>query len=279
MTDMAILVTGKGSQIFTFAQTSEFQKAVEKQYNGPTIVVVDFHNVLDTVPPKTAVHPDMVCLSYVKRSSHFMRQKTTRDMLTRIQTKQIHFGVIVFERGKDNDVYNFSSIGSKSWFCEMVNAKTFIDDSLDHAASVSNQCKNTNTILIRKGPITKKELQITTLCNIVESITVYPSLQHCFSAVEEKRDDGFNKHEKRFKRFCESNAVLSKAGFRVESYYPCSEQWRSLGHSIQILPMQPSNYLYLESNESQRIVGAWCFRDMRELQAIVKQAMNTIKHD
>jgi len=277
MKDIAILVTEEGSQTFTDGST--FQKALaearaNEQLNRP--IVVDFHNVLDTVPSTTVVSPGIVCLSFVKRTSHYMRQKTTRDILARIKTKQIRYGVIVFERGKGNDVYTCSSIGSKAWFCQLVNAKIFIDDSLDHVASVSNHCKKTNTILIRQGHITKKESQIAALCNIVESITVHSSLQHCFSAVGEKRDDRFNKHEKRFKRFCENNVVLSKAGFRVESYYPCSEQWRSHTHGIQILPMFDSNYLYLESNESQ-LVGGWCFKDMRELQAIVKDVMDTIK--
>lgn len=277
--DTATLVTEEWSKTFTDGPT--FQKALAKaraNENGP-IVVVDFHKVLDTVPSTTFVSPGIVvCLSFVQRTSHYMRQKTTREILARIQTKQIQYGVIVFERGKGNDVYTCSSIGSKAWFCQLVNAKIFIDDSLDHVASVSNHCKKTNTILIRQGHITKKESQIAALCNIVESITVHSSLQHCFSTVGEKRDDRydrFNKYEKRFKRFCENNVVLVKAGFWVESYYPCSEQWRSHTHGIQILPMIDINYLYL-SNEGQLVRG-WCFKDMRELQAIVKDVILALK--
>ena len=272
--DMAILVTSKGAKTFTTFQLEKFREEVAKYPTRPTIV--DFHNVLDRVPPTTLLCSGMVCLSFVKRTSHYMREKTTREIQARIGTKQLQYGVIVFERGKEEEKYNFMKCGSKAWFCKLVKATTFVDDSLDHAASVRHHCQGINTILVREGNITKKESKIPGLSNIVETISVQPSLQHCFLALGEKRDDGFNKHEKRFKRFCENNTALLKAGFRVTSHYPCSEEWESQTHIMKILPMQPINHLYVEDS-NRRIVGAWSFQNMRDLQDVVKDAINNLK--
>ena len=272
--DMAILVTSKGAKTFTTLQIHDFLKEVAEYPTRPTIV--DYHHVLDTVSTTTILHSNMVCLSFVKRTSHYMRQKTSREIQARISTKQLQYGVIVFERGKkEEEKYNFTMCGSKAWFCKLVKAKTFVDDSLDHLASVRQGCQGIDTILVRDGGITKKESKIPGLSNIVETISVQPSLQHCFLTLGEKREDGFNKHEKRFKRFCESNAVLVKAGFRVSSHYPCSEEWKSQNYVMKILPMKPMNHLYVEDN-NRCIVGAWSFQNMRELQDVVKEAINNL---
>lgn len=106
----------------------------------PAVLRLDLHNTLDTVDPDVNIFPSSCCISFVGRLSQ-RRLQARLDIQERIDTGQIKYGVLVFMRGKRDQV--FLEDGSKAWFNRVVPteeglAPLFIDDSLDHIMSVQH---------------------------------------------------------------------------------------------------------------------------------------------
>ena len=98
-------------------------------------VVLDLHGVLDTVNSDTIlpINKSRSCCSYVGRNSA-IRKEAALVIKERIDNGQIDFGVLVFKRHEEirND------IGTKTWYCLLVGAELFCDDSFDHVNYVKS---------------------------------------------------------------------------------------------------------------------------------------------
>ncbi len=142
--------------------TTKDTKNLLKKYNllqkNYINLVFDLHNVLDLLPQDYKINrkpnTKIICCSYVGRKSN-LREKATSEIIKRIKTKQIDWGVLVFKRGKkhkNEDPFTYHNPGSKAWFCNLVKASYFYDDSIDHIKSVKS--------LFDKNNLTIKTIQI-----------------------------------------------------------------------------------------------------------------------
>jgi len=107
---------------------------------------LDLHKTLDTISCNTKLTSNSVCcVSYVGALT-VTRSEARQDILSRVASGQIRFGVLVFKRGSHRDpeaANNFTEPGSKAWFNKILNAdddanKLFVDDSDDHVNSVGS---------------------------------------------------------------------------------------------------------------------------------------------
>jgi len=110
--------------------------------------VLDLHNVLDLLDHKHKIkrseNNKIICCSYVGKYSK-MRTFARSEVISRINSKQIDWGVLVFKRGRDSNnenPNNYHKSGSKAWFCNLVKADYFFDDSNDHINSVKSMLKS-----------------------------------------------------------------------------------------------------------------------------------------
>ena len=208
--DMVTLIMGDGQTCATykFCQQEAFAEKLKEEMGGtPVEVVFDCHGVLDTVSPDLQLfenpekYKSHVCCSYVGRFSH-LRAVAQKDIMSRIKSRQIKFGVLIFERGKAAHLnrYTLSVLGSKAWFCDLVQAKTFVDDGVDHVASVLHKNSATNVVLIRSG-VQYKEKEIRenekALKAVLTRAVIFPS----------------------FSDYCASFNVQKKAG-TIEKMFP-----------------------------------------------------------
>ena len=106
--------------------------------------VFDLHNVLDLLDNdfkiKRSYNNKIICCSYVGKYSD-LRNVARDEVILRIQNKQIDWGVLVFKRGKkhrNDNPFVFHKKGSKAWFCNLIKADYFFDDSKDHIESVKS---------------------------------------------------------------------------------------------------------------------------------------------
>ena len=142
--------------------------------NNEINLVFDLHNVLDLLPDNFKINRkpnyNIICCSYVGRNSP-LRQKAKEEIINRMKSKQINWGVLVFNRGKrknGEERFNYHSPGSKAMFCDMVKADYFYDDSIDHIMSVKslfdkNKLKIQTILIDSKGK----------LINIINEIKKY----------------------------------------------------------------------------------------------------------
>ncbi len=102
-------------------------------------IVLDLHGVLDTVDQdKVLSHNNsIVCCSFVGKHSK-NRKSARKEISERILSGQIMWGILVFQRKRNrkNVFQKCYKDGSKAWFCKLVKAKYFLDDSIDHVESV-----------------------------------------------------------------------------------------------------------------------------------------------
>ena len=142
----------------TTNDTKNFFKKYNLLKKNDINLVFDLHNVLDLLPQDYKINrkpnTKIICCSYVGRKGH-LREKAKNEIIERIKTKQIDWGVLVFKRGKkhkNEDPFTYHKPGSKAWFCNLVKASYFFDDSLDHIRSVKS--------LFDKNNLTIKTIQI-----------------------------------------------------------------------------------------------------------------------
>lgn len=131
------------SKIFKDQETAE---RILKKYNAD--IRLDYHGVTDITKkdymllPKENRDKNKICvISYVGKFSD-KRVSTRLDVIERIKTNQIDFGILIFKRCRDKDVCNvFHDVGSKAWINKLLSMNQhaiFIDDSEDHYYSVKS---------------------------------------------------------------------------------------------------------------------------------------------
>lgn len=123
--DLIEIILHLETKVFNYDQLEE---AIALLKSLPSDIVLDLHGVLDTVSATTALPLKSIsCCSFVGSHSP-LRKEAAMVIKERIESGQIAFGVLVFKR-HEKERYE---IGTKSWYCLLVNAKMFFDDSFDH---------------------------------------------------------------------------------------------------------------------------------------------------
>lgn len=138
-TDILEYITDESFTIFTEKQLTVAENLLKSLTSD---VRLDLHKTLDTLSPNTKLPTkNNCCVSYVGNLT-VTRITAREDIMERIGTGQIDFGVLVFKRGsyKSEERNSFTEVGSKAWFNRLVQSTNecavFIDDSEDHVLSV-----------------------------------------------------------------------------------------------------------------------------------------------
>lgn len=116
------------------------------------VIVFDLHNVLDVINNTTSLGTNdkmlVVCCSFIGYRNEKLKSKARKDILARIDSGQINYGILVFKRGKRKR--KTKMVGSKAWFCKLVNCNIFFDDGVDHIESVK-EFTSSEAFLIERG--------------------------------------------------------------------------------------------------------------------------------
>jgi len=149
--DIMEIVYDGGRRVFKKDQVEEATEFLKSL--GRVDVVFDMHNVLDTIDANGELFADeynvrSVCCSFVGAGSYGMRTRTLADIEKRIVSGQIKWGALVFKRDRNNHKYH--APGSKAWFCNVIGAKYFLDDGLDHIESVRSMTPLIGCLHIKK---------------------------------------------------------------------------------------------------------------------------------
>jgi len=160
--DLIEVIYKNGAGVESRIFTSEKQQDAEAFLAtfGNSHIVVDLHGVLGTVEEDVVLpksDEDVIsCCSYVGRYTT-TRYDAYQDIFDRVESGQIVWGVLVFNRGNPRkesaDAYH--EVGSKAWYCKIVNAALFCDDSLDHIRSVESFCGNRSIHITKQRPLLK----------------------------------------------------------------------------------------------------------------------------
>ncbi|ARF10178.1 hypothetical protein Hokovirus_1_57 [Hokovirus HKV1] len=124
---------------------------------------LDLHGVLDTIDEniKFDNYNNICCVSFVGFNSNI--RNIARDTIINRIGKQIHFGILVFKRGKNYYRNNFTVIGSKAHVNSIIplhKKGIFIDDSIDHYESTKSlNISNLDTWLFKKNDNLQKILE------------------------------------------------------------------------------------------------------------------------
>lgn len=137
--DLCEIITS--SSIDIFQKEEDVIKALEfGDLKRDICLRLDLHDVLDTTDPLDKLSDQRICgLSYVGKTTK-TRKDAREDLQSRIKSRQIVYGVLVFKRGKDKHA-PFTDVGGKAWFNTLLENTCnplFIDDSLDHVISVQS---------------------------------------------------------------------------------------------------------------------------------------------
>ena len=142
-----ILVLYDGYEIFFSDETS----AANYLAKYTASIRLDLHGVLDILPKemplcKNRTNHTIVCISYVGENTQECAKK---EIQARIESGQIDFGILVFQRGYGKEKNTFIDVGSKAWVNKQLACSDrciFIDDSTDHLRSTMH--------LMKEDPIT-----------------------------------------------------------------------------------------------------------------------------
>lgn len=151
--DLVELLTSEGTIIYKDSEIEKAEKALSKLEAN---VRLDFHGVLDLLTLNDKVGESSMVLSYVGKLTR-TRTNTKTDILNRMKSKQVKFGILVFKRGKNGtgEENKFHVPGSKAWVNKLVKFESeslFIDDSLDHFNSVKSlNLSDLKVIHLKKG--------------------------------------------------------------------------------------------------------------------------------
>lgn len=112
---------------------------INKSIGNSPIAFLDYHGVLDTINPEKQLLLPTICISYIgsRRSRYYT--SAISDIINRIKSGQILFGLIVFTK---------QGIGSKGWiineiltkFNTIKSSSIFIDDCIINYNSVKSYC-------------------------------------------------------------------------------------------------------------------------------------------
>ena len=120
-------------------------------------VRLDYHGVLDLVPPDSVLPTDCsVCvISYVGLRSP-LRAAVREDIQRRIRLGQIIFGVLVFQKGRRQSKNTYWAPGSKAWVNQHLGKLgpcLFLDDNNEHIRSTQEMpgCEHVLSELFNSG--------------------------------------------------------------------------------------------------------------------------------
>lgn len=124
------------SNIFTKMQLNDAETLLKSLTCN---IRLDFHNILDLLDSEYNFKVDktICCISFVGKFSK-IREFARKDIKTRIESKQINFGLLIFARGHGKNRNNFTVPGSKAWANKLIQYNPraiFIDDAKDHVQS------------------------------------------------------------------------------------------------------------------------------------------------
>lgn len=128
---------GVSSQIFNENEVNDAENWLN---NHPVVVRLDLHGVVDILDVDTPLPESCCIVSFVGKFSK-TRSYAREEIVNRINSGQIDFGILVFKRGKGRNRNFFNEVGSKAWVNKCLPRKRnvkniFIDDSYDHYISV-----------------------------------------------------------------------------------------------------------------------------------------------
>ncbi len=157
--DIVELISNYHNEIHTKIFTNkEMAENVLKKYLAN--IRLDYHGVVDILNIDEKLIPDdmrnkfNICvISYVGKYSE-NRSSAHIDIINRIKTGQIDFGLLIFKRCRDKILCDkFHDVGSKAWANNLIQTdgkSIFIDDSEDHYKSVqSMNIPNLKSILFK----------------------------------------------------------------------------------------------------------------------------------
>ena len=134
-----IIERNRNNETLSFLKENNLLKKENEQF-----YVFDLHNVLDLLDIEHKIersdNKKIICCSYVGKRSR-LRDVARNEVINRIKSNQLDWGVLVFRRGKERrgeDPFTYHSTGSKAWFCKLIDGDFFFDDSKDHIESVKS---------------------------------------------------------------------------------------------------------------------------------------------
>lgn len=148
-----LILSPTDSQIFPYDSLEEAERVLKTLSAS---LRLDLHGVLDCIEHnktlQTTSKHTICVISFVGVNSE-TRRLARKEIQTRIQTGQISFGILVFNRGseKKSDRNTYSKPGSKAWVNSLLQLPIdipgiFIDDSEDHVLSVKHACPQINCV-------------------------------------------------------------------------------------------------------------------------------------
>lgn len=151
--DIIELITVNDDKTFNVQYFSDENASIQQLEKMKIDVRLDLHKTLDTIPIDNVLPTKSVCcLSYVGNFTQ-TRIGARMEIIERIKSKQIQFGILVFKRGskRDPDLCNrFHEVGSKAWVNKYLGKESenviFIDDSDDHVYSVKSIDNSINSV-------------------------------------------------------------------------------------------------------------------------------------
>lgn len=156
-----LIIKDGGVLKYTIFRKKMLKLAVKTLQNFTANIRLDYHGVADL----TDINENLVSvndrdkysicvISYL--GTHSEKRLTTREnIIKRIESGQINFGIINFVRCDENKLCNtFHEPGSKAWINSLIktgNNAIFIDDSIDHFQSVRTMNITNLTSIFFKG--------------------------------------------------------------------------------------------------------------------------------
>ena len=140
--DLIEIITKDSTFTFTFEEIQEVEEWLSKQ---SIPLRLDLHGVADILNYEDVLPAETCVISFVGRYSN-TRDYARHDIVYRIMSGQIVFGILVFERGRRNrkNQNTFHNVGSKAWVNSHIERvknvrNVFVDDSYDHYNSVKSK--------------------------------------------------------------------------------------------------------------------------------------------
>jgi hypothetical protein len=147
-----LIVRPTSSQVFAHDSLAEAEAALKELSAS---IRLDLHGVLNCIEPEQPLttHDKEICvISFVGVNSD-TRALARKEIQQRIETGQVKFGLLVFNRGsqKKQDRNSYFKPGSKAWANSLIKLPgdligRFIDDSEDHILSVKALCPHLDCI-------------------------------------------------------------------------------------------------------------------------------------
>jgi hypothetical protein len=162
--DLIEVIYSGGTKIYKLSE----QKDAEKWLTGQTVNIrLDLHGVTDQYQQDDKITDEPICIiSYVGRLTD-TRVIARNDVTARVGYKQAVFGILLFGRGRKENMDTFHEVGSKAWCNKWINRSItplFVDDSIDHCKSVKSSGQLI-TVKRHVGSLNELQLVIDKYCD------------------------------------------------------------------------------------------------------------------